>query len=140
MSTTTITITIDHATGAVTTRTGGAAPRPRSEPLPRATGTLRTDGNTSIPRPGRKGGNVCDAEDKDLEWWRDKIAAGLAAEPDGRYAANNSNQLAAIETEMARRQGGGADDFPPDDFGTGGRGTGGGGNDDDIPFGRWDLP
>ena len=131
MSTITITISIDVPDGAKinvsqgTAAKSGGTPARRSEPLPKASGRLRTDGDPSIDAPGKKGGRVSDMEDKDLSWWRDKLTSSLHAEPDGRFAAKNADQLAAIETEMAHRADGGG----PQDFA-----HSGGSDDDSIPF------
>lgn len=125
MSTTTITITIDHATGAVTTRTGGNAARAPS--APRSTG-----GGGDAWMPGRGTGKVRDADDAALADARKWVGDGLDRNPDGPYADRNRTQLAAIDAEIALR--GGAVSEPGGDFG-GDAGAGDAGADDDqIPF------
>lgn len=75
------------------THTGGPAPDQ----------VRHAEGSDQVRMPGKKGGTVAEAEYDDLVYWRGKVAAGLDADPNGKYAANNRKQLAMIEAEIAAR-------------------------------------
>jgi hypothetical protein len=125
----TITITIDGDNITVSTGSGGSgkARAPSGEVIP--------PGGSSRPFPGKKGQaglTVGQAEMSDLVWWRDKIDADLGNDPRSKFADKNREDLAALRSEIDRRQNGGGD---PGDFS-----HNGGSNDDSIPFGPHTLP
>jgi hypothetical protein len=47
------------------------------------------------------------ASDEGIKWWLNKKREELAADPNGRWAANNQEWIEAAEAELARRAGGG---------------------------------
>jgi hypothetical protein len=81
----------------------GPEPRPAQHSQPATDQVRHAEGSDQVRMPGKKGGTVAEAEYDDLVYWRGKVAAGLEADPNGKYAANNRKQLAMIEAEIAAR-------------------------------------
>ncbi|NUO50698.1 MAG: hypothetical protein HOV80_17750 [Polyangiaceae bacterium] len=77
-------------------------------------------GQHVIPNGKAKGTPLADADDKDIRYWFDRMAAENEAEPDGRYAARNRDWLREASQVFVSR---GAD---PADYAQYLEGTGGG--------------
>lgn len=137
MSTTiTITVTVDGGNVSVSTATGGEKKAYKGGGNARRSNAdeVIPPGGSSDPLPGKKGLTIGEAPMSDLTWWRDKIAAGLEADPDSRFYDSNKAQLDTITREIKRRENGGRSEEFSDDFG------GGAASDDQIPFGPHTLP
>lgn len=91
-----------------------SAPGAQGRGAPMSDQVRHAEGSDQVRMPGKKGGTVAEADYDDLVYWRGKIAQGLEADPNGKYAANNRKQLAMIEAELAARD----DTSAPDDDST----------------------
>ncbi len=113
---------------------GGAPRRDSSAPRPTNSG----DAPTNLPNYGRaKGEPIASASDSDLDFYANGARRSLNDPAKSRWHDRERALLAAIEAEIARRQGDGQGDDPS--FGEP-PGGGGGSADPDIPFmPRWDV-
>jgi single-strand DNA-binding protein len=111
---------------------GGYAPRAPAAPRSSAPSGGATDGDFEVRFGRDKGKRI--SEVADLSWLRGTLERDLGDASKEKYHNKARAQMASIDAEVARRNGGGgaapAPQLPADDYEL----EGGGGGDDDIPF------